>query len=63
VTHVHIEQATLSDGSALVYKDYGNRVRMAYDPSRITEKQATDLLRHFIPRLSYTHRVSQHAGV
>lgn len=52
MTEVHIEQAALSDGSALVFKDYGIRVRMAYDPTRIDEAPALSLLCAYVPRLS-----------
>jgi hypothetical protein len=41
----------LSEGSVLVFKDYGTRVRMAYDPTRIDEDAALNLLRDRVPRL------------
>jgi hypothetical protein len=52
VTQVLTEQATLSAGSVLVYKDYGDQVRMAYDPKRLTEDQALALVYARIPRLA-----------
>lgn len=46
------EQAALSAGSVLVYKDYGSHVRVAYDPDRLTEGQALALVYARIPRLA-----------
>lgn len=51
LTQVLVEQAALSEGSILVYKDYGKRVRMAYDPHRTDEEAALNLLRARLPRL------------
>jgi hypothetical protein len=48
---VHIEQANLSKGSAVLFKDYGDYVCMAYDPSRTTEEQALKLLVACVPCL------------
>lgn len=60
MTEVHIEQAALSDGSVLVFKDYGGRVRMAYDPARIAEGPALRLLRTYVPRLNRVPRQAVH---
>lgn len=51
MTQVQVEQTDLSDGTAIVYKDYGNLVRMAYDPRQVTEAKAMALLRSRHPRL------------
>lgn len=63
MTEVHIERAVLSEGTALVFKDYGTYVRMAYNPSRLSESHALRLMAAHIPRLvvipqSTVHRVS-----
>jgi hypothetical protein len=53
VTEVHVERQELDSGSVLLYRDFGAKVRMAYDPSRITEGQALTLLRGSLPKLSH----------
>ncbi|MEE4545540.1 hypothetical protein V2S66_26680 [Streptomyces sp. V4-01] len=59
-----VEQAALSEGSVLVYKDYEKHVRMAYDPARTTEEGALILLRARLPRLGNGRiRVKHRAGV
>lgn len=60
MTQVLVEQAALSRGSVLVYKDYGKRVRMAYDPHRTDEDTALNLLRARIPRLGNGRMVIAH---
>lgn len=35
----------------MMYRDYGHRVRMAYDPAQITEAAAHALLCTRVPRL------------
>lgn len=62
VTQVLTERATLSAGSIMIYKDYGHRVRLAYDPKRLTEAGALALLYARIPRLATEPtRVIHHA--
>lgn len=64
MTQVLVEPAVLSEGSMLVYKDYDDHIRMAYDPSRIGEDAALDLLRAYVPRLAKGRiRVTHRAGV
>jgi hypothetical protein len=59
VIAVHIEQASLSRGSVMMFKDYGGRVCMAYDPAQTDEASALALLRARVPRLvdDRAHRV------
>ena len=47
---VHVEQGNLGEGNPLVYRDFGCRVRMAFDPKQITEDAAITLLHLFHPR-------------
>lgn len=53
MTAVHTEQANLSEGSVLIYKDYGTHIRMAHDPVKISEDHALHILRSRIPRLAH----------
>lgn len=52
MTEVHVEQGPLDAGEPLVFKDYGQRVRMMFDPQRIAESAALDLLEVFLPHLA-----------
>lgn len=52
MTDVFVEQGGLDEGQVLLFRDFGTRVRMAYDASRLTEVQALTLLRGSLPRLS-----------
>jgi hypothetical protein len=49
---VHVERADLDDGVSVLYRDYGQRVRMMFDPRKITEPLALVTLTMFVPRLS-----------
>lgn len=51
MTDVHVEQADLDTGIPVMYRDYGQKVRMAYDPSQIDEAAALALLCVQVPRL------------
>ncbi|MFD3310108.1 hypothetical protein [Streptomyces sp. NPDC058694] len=51
MTDVQVEKADLDAGIPVMYRDYGQRVRMAYDPSQIDEAAAVALLCVRIPRL------------
>lgn len=59
---VLIEEADLDDGIVMIFKEIGHRIRMAFDPRRITESDALRLLCHYLPRLlgamSITHRAA-----
>ncbi|WP_326811691.1 hypothetical protein [Streptomyces scopuliridis] len=46
-----MECADLDDGIPMMYRDFGDRVRMAYDPSQIEEAVAIALLCVRVPRL------------
>lgn len=46
---VHVEQGRLGDGNPMVYRDYGQRVRLAYDPDQVAEDTALGLLHLFLP--------------
>lgn len=52
MTELVVEQADLSDGSGVVYKDYPDHVRMAYDPRQVTEQEALAILRTHHPKFS-----------
>ncbi|MFI6279612.1 hypothetical protein [Streptomyces sp. NPDC050988] len=51
MTDVQVEQADLDTGIPVMYRDYGQHVRMAYDPSQIDEAAAVALICVRIPRL------------
>lgn len=44
-TTVVVEEADLDNGIVMIYKRYGPRVRMAYDPTHIDKPTALQLLR------------------
>lgn len=46
-----MERASLDAGIPVMYRDYGHRVRMAYDPQQIGEAAAVALLCVRVPRL------------
>lgn len=46
-----MESANLDTGIPMMYRDYGHRVRMAYDPAQIGEAAALALLCTRVPRL------------
>jgi hypothetical protein len=46
-----MERAELDNGIPVMYRDYGHRVRMAYDPEQIGEAAAIALLCVRVPRL------------
>lgn len=50
-TEVLIEEADLDDGIVMIFKEIGHRVRMAFDPRRITESAALQLLGQYQPKL------------
>lgn len=52
MTQLVVEQADLSDGTGILYKNYGHMVRMAYDPRQVTEEQALQLLRAHHPKFA-----------
>lgn len=51
MTEVHVEQGPL-DGEPLVFKEYGPRVRMLFDPRQIGEQAALNLLEFYLPHLA-----------
>ncbi|TXS78645.1 hypothetical protein [Streptomyces sp. sk2.1] len=50
-TEVLVERASLDDGVVMIFKEFGRRVRMAFDPRRISESRALALLCQYLPRL------------
>lgn len=50
-TEVHVEEADLDDGVVMIFRDFGRRIRMAFDPRRLTESAAIQLLCRYLPRL------------
>lgn len=51
MTDVQVEQAELDTGIPVMFRDYGHKVRMAYDPGQIGEAAALALLCIHVPRL------------
>lgn len=52
MTEVHVEQGPLDLGEPLVFKEYGQRVRMMFDPRLIAEGAALSLLEFHLPHLA-----------
>lgn len=52
MTDVQVERVELDTGIPVMYRDYGQRVRMAYDPEQIGEAAAIALLCVHVPRLT-----------
>jgi hypothetical protein len=50
---VQVEQAPLDDGYPVMWRDFGQNVRMAYDPKQITESAALVFLNVHVPRLAH----------
>ncbi|MFE7803316.1 hypothetical protein ACFU51_01315 [Streptomyces sp. NPDC057430] len=46
--NIRIEAADLDDGIALIFKEYGQTIRIAYDPRHITVERALSMTRHYI---------------
>lgn len=51
VTVVRVERAELDSGTAVMYRDFGQVVRLAHDPDQIEEAAALALLCLRVPRL------------
>jgi len=51
VTVVRVEQVELDRGTPVMYRDFGNVVRLAHDPQQIHETAALALLCIRMPRL------------
>ena len=51
MTEVLVEQGVLDDGVVMVFRDFGHRVRMLFDPAVIAISRALDLLCVYLPRL------------
>ncbi len=43
-TEVLVERADLDEGVVMIYREFSRRLRLAYDPARITERAALTLL-------------------
>lgn len=56
-TEVLIEEADLDDGIVMIFRDFGRRIRMAFDPRRLTESAALQLLCQYLPRLVGAMRI------
>lgn len=52
MTDVHVESVVLDDGVSFMYRDFGQRIRMAYDPRQITEAGAMAALYVAVPHLA-----------
>ncbi|MEV6105755.1 hypothetical protein AB0M28_13710 [Streptomyces sp. NPDC051940] len=62
MTEVHVEQGDLDNGIGMVFRDFGRRVRMCFDPRVLVEAAALALLCQFLPRLVDAMTV-MHVGV
>ncbi|MER7908241.1 hypothetical protein [Streptomyces sp. NPDC096068] len=51
-TEVHVVEADLDDGIVMIFKEFGRRIRMAFDPRRLTESAALHLLCQYLPWLA-----------
>lgn len=51
MAEVCVEERSLDDGVSMVFKVFNLRVRMAFDPQRITETAALQLLCLHLPYL------------
>ncbi|WP_425244814.1 hypothetical protein [Streptomyces sp. NEAU-NA10] len=60
MTEVLVEQGELDDGVVMVFRDFGHRVRMLFDPARIAISSALDLLCRYLPRLIGAMKVVHH---
>lgn len=49
---VQVERAKLDRGTVLMYRTFGDRVRLAYDPEQINESHALILLHLEMPQLA-----------
>ncbi|BAU83310.1 hypothetical protein SLA_2383 [Streptomyces laurentii] len=58
---VLVEEADLDDGVVMIFKDFGRRVRMAFDPRWLNESAALQLLCEDLPRLAGAMNVTHHA--
>lgn len=61
MTEVHVEQGPLDAGVPLVFKEYGRRVRMLFDPQQIGEDAALTLLENHLPHLTQRTVVTRRA--
>lgn len=61
-TEVHVMEADLDDGVVMIFKEFGRRVRMAFDPRRLSEAAALQLLCTYLPRLIGAMSVTRAAG-
>lgn len=52
MVEIHIERGSLDNGVAMVCKRFGRRVRMLFDPRKITEAIAVSFLRILLPHLA-----------
>ncbi|MEU5974359.1 hypothetical protein [Streptomyces sp. NPDC047315] len=59
MTDVQLEAIELDGGIPLMYRDFGHRVRMAYDPQQIGRAEALALLCARVPRLIGTMRLCE----
>jgi hypothetical protein len=59
VTEILVEQGELDDGVAMVFRDFGHRVRVLFDPARIALASVLDLLCRYLPRLDGAMKVVQ----
>lgn len=60
---LHVEQGDLGGAAAVFKPSKGGRIRLMYDPARITERQALDAVRVHLPHLDGVHVVRRQSTV
>lgn len=50
---VQMEREELDAGTPMMYRDFGSRIRIAFDPNQVTEERALVILCMRIPRLAH----------
>lgn len=46
--NIRIEAADLDDGVALIFKEFGQTIRVAYDPRHLTVERAMSMVQHYV---------------
>lgn len=57
VIDVQVEREVLDTGIPMMYRDLGARIRVAYDPSQISEGAAVAVLCIRVPRLAHNMKL------
>lgn len=54
---VKVEQGELDTGIPMMFRDFGSRIRLAYDPAQISEAAALVYLCLSVPRLAHNMKL------